>query len=70
MVGFNQMVENDRKKAWHDCNIHQKILQPRSLVLLYDSKYLQHLGKLHMHWLGPFWLIYISDAGATKMETL
>jgi hypothetical protein len=43
----------------------------RSLVLLYDNKYLQHPGKLHMHWLGPFYLVYIiSEAGVSKMETL
>jgi hypothetical protein len=63
MVGFIQVVEKYRQKAWHDRNIHQKILQPGSLVLLYDNKYLQHPGKLHMHWLGLFQLVYISEAG-------
>jgi hypothetical protein len=70
MAGFIQVVEKQRQKAWHDHNICQKILQPRSLVLLYDNKYLQHPGKLHMHWLGPFHLVYISEVGATKMATL
>jgi hypothetical protein len=66
MAGFSQVVEKERQKAWHDCNIRQQILQPGSLVLMYDNKYLQHLGKLLMRWLGPFRLVYISEAGVTK----
>jgi hypothetical protein len=68
MVGFIQVVEKERQKAWHDHNIHQKILQPGSLVLLYDNKYLQHPGKLHMCWLGPFWLVYISEVGVPRWK--
>jgi hypothetical protein len=70
MVGFSQVVEKERQKAWHDRNICQKILQPGSLVLLYDNKYLHHPGKLRMCWLGPFHLVYISEVGVAKMETL
>jgi hypothetical protein len=70
MVRFNQVVEKERKKAWNDRNIHQNILQPGSLVLLYDNKYLHHPSKLCMRWLDHFWLVYISELGATKLETL
>jgi hypothetical protein len=28
-------------------------------VLLYDNKYQKHLGKLQMHWLGPFIVVEI-----------
>jgi hypothetical protein len=38
MAGFIQMVEKESWKAWNDCNIHQKIIHPVSLVLLYDIK--------------------------------
>lgn len=54
MAGFSQVCEEERHKAWHDWNICQKILQPGYLVLLYDNKYLHHLGKFRMRWLGPF----------------
>jgi hypothetical protein len=37
VAGFNQVVEKKRQKAWHDHNIHQKILQPGYLVLLYEK---------------------------------
>jgi len=41
-----------------------------SLVLLCDNKYSQHPGKLRMHWLGLFRLVYINEAGAAKLATL
>ena len=31
-----------------------KPFQVGDYVLLYDSKYLKHLGKLQMHWLDPY----------------
>jgi hypothetical protein len=31
VAGFNQVVKNQREKAWHDHNICHKILQPCSL---------------------------------------
>jgi len=70
MVRINQVVKNQIQKAWHDRNIHQKILHPGSLVLLYDSKYLHHPGKLLMRWLGPFNVVYINEDGATNISTL
>jgi hypothetical protein len=68
--GFNYMVKKQRQKAWHDHNIHHKILQPCYLVLLYDRKYFQHPNKLHMCWLGPLHLFYINEVGAAKLATL
>jgi hypothetical protein len=45
-------------------------MQPGSLVFLNDRKYLKHLGKIHMHWLGPFFLLYISEVEAAMLATL
>jgi hypothetical protein len=70
MDSFNQVVEKEMKKAWHNYNICQKILQPGSLILLYDNKYLHHPGKLCMCWLGTFQLVYIIESGASNLETL
>jgi hypothetical protein len=70
MACFIQVVEKERQKSWHDRNIRQKILQLGSLVLLYDNKYSQHPGKLCMRWLGPFHLVYITEASVAKLETL
>jgi hypothetical protein len=36
----------------------------------YAQQYLQHHGKLHMCWLGPFCMVYISEASVAKLDTL
>lgn len=54
LADFHQMVEKARQKAWHDRHIKKKSFATGDRVLLYDSRYLQHPGKLQMHWLGPF----------------
>ena len=46
IAGFHQRVEKDQQKAWHDRHIKNKQFQQGDLVLLYDSKFLKHLGKL------------------------
>ena len=45
VVGFHQQVQKAREKAWHDKHIKHKKFQVGVLVLLYDSKFLQHPGK-------------------------
>jgi hypothetical protein len=40
------------------------------MVLLYDSKYLQHLGKLKMHWLGPYQIKSVTDGGVVQLKEL
>jgi hypothetical protein len=54
LVEFHQTVEKARKKAWHDRHIKAKTFVQGDKVLLYDIRYQKHLGKFHMHWLGPF----------------
>jgi hypothetical protein len=51
---FHQSVEKSRHKSWHDRHIKSKIFAQGDKVLLYDSPYQKHPGKLCMHWLGPF----------------
>jgi hypothetical protein len=54
IVVFHQEVQKAKDKAWHDRHIKKKNFKVGDMVLLYDSKYLQHPGKLRMHWLGPY----------------
>jgi hypothetical protein len=69
MKGFNQVVEKDKDKFRHDRNIYKKIIQPRSLVLSYENRYLQYPSKLCMHWMGPFQPININEIGSSKIKT-
>ena len=67
IIGFHQCVEKDRQKAWHDLHIKNKQFQQGDLVLLYDSKFLKHPGKLQMHWLGPYLVNSITSGGAVQL---
>jgi hypothetical protein len=40
------------------------------LVLMYDSKSLQHPGKLRIHWLGPYEVKYVTDGGVVQLRDL
>ena len=46
VAGFHQNLEKKRKKVWHDRHIKSKHFEVKVLVLMYDSKFLKHLGKL------------------------
>ena len=39
-------------------------------MLLYDSKFMKHLGKLQMHWLGPYLVHSITSGGAVQLQQL
>jgi len=64
IAGFDQKVQKLRDKAWHDRHIKLKIFLVGDLVVLYDSKFLKHLGKLMTHWLGPFVIHSVTEASA------
>jgi hypothetical protein len=66
IVGFHQKVQKALEKAWHDRHITQKKFQTRDLILLYDSKFLQHLVNFRMHWLGPYMNQYVTDIGVVQ----
>ena len=50
---FHQYVEKDRQKSWHDRHIKNKQFY-RDLVLMYDSNFIKHPGKLQTNWLGMY----------------
>ena len=70
IVGFHQNVEKQWQKAWHDRHIITKQFQVNGLVLMYDSKFLKHPGKLKTHSLGPYVLMHITKANAVKLHKL
>jgi hypothetical protein len=49
LAGFNQEVHKERDKAYHVRHIKRKNFKDGDLVLVYDIKSLQHIGKLKMH---------------------
>jgi hypothetical protein len=61
LAGFHQEFQKTRDKSWHDRHIKRKTFKAGDLVLMYDSKSLQHLGKLVMHWLGPYEVQIVTD---------
>jgi len=64
------MVQKARNKAWHDRHIKHNIFQVGDLVLLYDSNFLKHLGKLRTHWLVPFVIHSVTEAGTVQLKNL
>jgi hypothetical protein len=49
LAGFHQQVQKARDKSWHDRHIKKKTFKEGYLILMYDNKSFQHLGKLRMH---------------------
>ena len=39
-------------------------------MLLYDSKFVKHLGKLQIHWLGPYVINFITEGGLVQLKQL
>jgi hypothetical protein len=70
LADFHQTVEKARKKSWHDRHIKTKVFVQGDKVLLYDSRYQKHPGKLCMHWLGPFIVVEIRPSGAVRLVQL
>ena len=66
LADFHQSVEKARKKYWHDRHTKTKVFAQGNKVLLYDSRYQKHPGKLCMHWLGPFIVAKIRPSGAVR----
>jgi len=55
---------------WHDRHIKLRTFKVNDLVLLYDNNFDKFLGKLRMHWLGPYVIKEITDGGAVQLVKL
>jgi hypothetical protein len=70
IVGFQQQVQKEREKAYHDRHIKKKALKQGDLVLMYDSKFIKHPGKFRTHWLKPYEVTYVTEGGVSQLKTL
>ena len=70
IIGYHHNVEKKIQKAWHDHHIRIKPFKVGGLVLLYDNKFFKHPVKLKKHWLGPYVIMQITNAGAVKLKKL
>jgi hypothetical protein len=70
IVGYHQQVQKEREKAYHDRRIKKKAFKKGDLVLVYDSKFMNHPGKSRMHWLGPYEVVYATEGGVAQLKTL
>ena len=70
MESFHQEVHNENDTSWNGKHIQKNKFKEGYLVLLYDSEYLNHLGKLIMHWLGPYQINSITDGGFFQLQDL
>jgi hypothetical protein len=67
---FHQQVQKAHEKYLHDRHIKQKKFQKGDLLLLYDSKFLQHPRKFKMHWLGTYVIRFMTGMGFIHLEKL
>ena len=70
LAGFDQQVQKQREKAWHDRHIKLRTFKVNDLVFLYDSKFDKFPGKFKMHWLGPYVIKEITDGGVVQLVKL
>jgi hypothetical protein len=70
LAGFHQEVQKERGKYWNYRYIKRKSLKEGDLVLVYDSKFLQHLEKFKMHWLGPYEVKSFTDGEVVQLKDL
>ena len=70
LAGFHQQVQKARDKSWHDRHIKKKTFKEGDLVLMYDSKSLQHPRKIRMHWLGPYEVKIVTHRGVIQLKDL
>jgi hypothetical protein len=40
------------------------------MVLVYDTKFMKHLGKFRMHWIGRYEIAYVTEGGVAQLKTL
>ena len=70
VADYHQNVEKERHKVWHDQHIKSNKLQVSGIVLLYDSKFLKHPGKIKTHWMGPYVVFQVTKGGVIQLEKL
>jgi len=70
LVVFHQEVHKERDKDLHDRHIKRNSFKEGDLVLVYDNKFLQHLGKFIIHWLESYEVNTVTEGGDVKLKYL
>ena len=70
LSNYHDIVENEIHQSWQDLHIKSKHFREGHQVLLYDNKFLKHLGKLQMNWLGLFIILEVKYRGFFKLTQL
>jgi transposase InsO family protein len=60
IAGFQEQLQKEHEKAYHDRHIKKKALKQGDLVMMYDSKFTKNPGKFRTHWLGPYEIAYVT----------
>jgi hypothetical protein len=68
--GFHQELQKAKDNAWNDRYIKKNKFKKGGMVLLYDNKYLQHLGKFKMHWLEIYEINNVTNGGVVQLHDL
>ena len=64
----NARIYKDKTKKWHDQKILRKEFIIGDLVLLYNSRLKQFLGKLKSRWSGHYRIIAVTPFGAVTLK--
>lgn len=70
LTSFHLEVKKAWDKSWHDWIIKHRKFQEGDLVLRYNNKFLKHLGKFQMHWMGPYVIHHVTDGGVEKLRNI
>ena len=65
----NARIYKDKTKKWHDQKILIKEFRVGELVLLYNSRLKNFLGKLKSRWSGPYIVVVVTPVGAVTLKT-
>lgn len=70
LASYHATIEKEWQKSYHHRNIKKKHFNKDDQVLLYDSKFMNHPGKLQIHWINPFIVVEIKYYGVVKLTQL
>ena len=56
------------RKSYYNSKLVPKTLQPNDLVLLYDSRFQNFLGKFCIRWFGPYRILNSFSSGFVELQ--
>jgi hypothetical protein len=58
---INKFRRQEKRHCMIDISNRKKKFQVGDLVLLYNNKFMQHIGKFRMNWLGPYVIQHVME---------